>query len=174
MDILIAMIYFLEFTTIAAVLYAIRETLAERIWGVRFKRWIEIDTGRRGFVQLDKALNSCTIRGMKKSVNRANIKANTLYFVSDVAENLKVEDAKNDYKFYMNSEEFDTVYKNKLLQTLMLSLQNNWLMIILVLALIAVVLSGYNTYEMSKMTNNIDFIAWKVNQTAAPGVILGR
>jgi hypothetical protein len=161
-------IYFLEFSTIGAVLYAMRETIAEKMWGVRFKKWVEIDTGRRGYTQLDKALNSCTIRGMKKAVNRANIKNGIMYFVSDCAENLKVEDAKEKYLFYMNSEEFDTVYKNKLLQTLMLSVQNNWLLIITVLCLITLVISGYTEYQISQQKTQIEWIVWKLNQTVIP------
>jgi len=164
----ITVIYLLEFIIIGLVIYMARETITEKMYGIRYKRWQEIDTGRRGYVILDKALNSCSINGMKKSVNRANIKNGVLYFVSDVAENLKVEDARDKYQFYMNSEEFDTVYKNKLLNTLMLSLQNNYLFIILMAVFVTMVIAGYSLYEIEGQKAQLEYIAWRVNQSYAP------
>lgn len=160
--------YLMEFMFIGAVLYAFRETIASKVYGIRYKRWQEIDTGRYGYTVLDKALNSCTIHGMKKSINRANINHGVLYFVSDVPENLKLEDAIDKYQCYMNSEEFDTVYKNKLLQTLMLSLQNNNILLILALVLIGIAISGYSLYTIEQMQPKIDYITWRVNQSVVP------
>ena len=159
------LVYIIEAIVILMALFCFREQISEKMYGVRYKKWQEIDTGRRGYVILDKALNSCTIDGMKKSVNRSNIKNGIMYFSSDVCENLKVEDAKDKYQFYMNSEEFDTVYKNKLLQTLMLSLQNNMVMIVLVVALLCMALTGYLLYEFESQKKTIEYIAWRVNVT---------
>jgi hypothetical protein len=88
-----------------------------------------------------------------------------MYFVSDNVENLKVEDATDKYQFYCNSEEFDTVYKNKLLQTLMLSLQNNYLLIILLLVGLTILIGGYSLYEIEGQKSQLEFIVWRVNQT---------
>jgi hypothetical protein len=158
-------IYFLEFVIVAITLFSMREMISEKINGIRYKKWQEIDTGRRGYTILDKGLNSCSIHGMKKTVNRANIKSNIMYFVSDNVENLKVEDATDKYQFYCNSEEFDTVYKNKLLQTLMLSLQNNYLLIILLLVGLTILIGGYSLYEIEGQKSQLEFIVWRVNQT---------
>lgn len=160
--------YLMEFMFIGAILYAFREPIASRVYGIRYKRWQEVDTGRCGYVIIDKALNSCTINGMKKSINRSNINHGVIYFVSDVAENVKVEDARDKYQTYMNSEEFDTVYKNKLLQNLMLSLQNNNIILIIALVLIAVAISGYSLYTIEQIQPKVDYIAWRVNQTSLP------
>jgi len=156
---------FMEMVAFGAILYAFREKLSRGMYGVRHKRWQEIDTGRRGYVVLDKAMNSCTINNTKKSVNRANITGGIIYFVSTLAENVKLEDCKEKYSFYMNSEEFDTVYKNKLLQNLMLSLQSNFLMIIVILVILAIMIGAYNAYTMYQMTPKVEFIVWAVNQS---------
>ena len=157
--------YMMEFMVIGVALYAFREQIAAKMYGIRYKRWQEIDTGRNGYVVLDKGLNSCTINGMKKSVCRENIRNGVIYFVSDVAENLKVEDARDKYQFYMNSEEFDTVYKNNLLRQLMLSLQSNMILIITVLVAIDIVIGIYNAYSISQVTPKVDYIMWRVNQS---------
>ena len=155
----IQIVYLLEMIIIALVFFMAKEVIMERIYGVRFKRWIEIDTGRYGYVILDKALDSCKILGQIKTVNRANINRGWLYFVNDNCENLKVEDAKDKYQFYCNSEEFDTVYKNKLLQNLMMSLQTNWLMIIVVLVVISLAIGGYSLYNDSHNTQaKLDYL----------------
>lgn len=157
--------YLLEFCVIAIALYAFREQIASKMYGIRYKRFIVIDTGAQGYVILDKSLNSCTINGMKKTVNRANIQHNIIYYSSDCAENLKVEDMQGRYECYVNSEEFDTVYKNKLLQTLMLSLQNNMLIIITLLVFVSIALGVYYVYTMQDQMAKIDYIVWRVNQT---------
>lgn len=159
------LVYILEVFWILTVLFFMREFIESKIYGIRYKRWQEIDTGRYGYVILDKGLTSCTINGMKKSICRANIKSGILYFVSDVAENLKVENATEKYQAYMNSEEFNTVYQNKLLTTLMLSLQNNYLLIILILAGASLALGLYNLYNADTETAKLNYIMWKVNQT---------
>lgn len=155
----------MEMLFIAAMIFAFRETIISRMYGVRYKRWQEIDTGRMGYTILSKGLNSCKINGMIKSVNRANIKNGVMYFVSDVAENLKAEDARDKYQFYMNSEEFDTVYKNNLLRQLMLSLQSNMITILMVLVFIAIVIEIYNAYTLSQMMPKLDYVVWRVNQS---------
>lgn len=159
------LVYLLEGMVILTMLYAVREQIMSKIYGVRFKRWIEIDTGRLGYVILNKSLNSCKILGKIRTVNRENIKFNIMYFVSDNVENLKVEDDKNKYSFYCNSEEFDTVYKNKLLETLMLSLQNDKLVMILIAIVLTAGLIGYSIYMNQQTSEQINYIAWKVNQT---------
>lgn len=162
------MAYLMEGIVVIAILYAFRVEIISKMYGIRFKRWIEIDTGRMGYTILNKSLNSCNILGMIRTVNRANIKFNVMYFVSDNVENLKVEDAKDKYQFYCNSEEYDTVYKNKLLETLMLALQNNWLMIILFAVILVAAIAGYSLYQDQQTTAKIDWLVWKVNQTYAP------
>lgn len=162
-----ALLYLMEFLVIALMLYAARESLLEKIYGIRFKRWQEIDTGRRGYVILDKGLKSCTINGMKRTVSRENISHGVMYFVSDVVENLKVEDAKDKYRFYMNTEEFDTVYKNKILQTLMLSMQTNYLLILLILIAISIVIGIYNAYTLYQMKPSLDYVVIRVGELSA-------
>jgi len=162
------MAYLMEGIVVIAILYAFRVEIISKMYGIRFKGWIEIDTGRMGYTILNKSLNSCNILGMIRTVNRANIKFNVMYFVSDNVENLKVEDAKDKYQFYCNSEEYDTVYKNKLLETLMLALQNNWLMIILFAVILVAAIAGYSLYQDQQTTAKIDWLVWKVNQTYAP------
>lgn len=160
--------YLMEFMFIGAVLYAFRETIASKVYGLRYKRWTEIDTGRYGYVILNKGLNSCVVNGMVRSINRKNIFHGMIYLISDVAENVTIEDARDKYQCYMNSEEFDTVYKNKLLQTLMLSLQNNNILLILALILIVAAISGYSLYTIEQMQPKIDYITWRVNQSVVP------
>lgn len=161
----IQIMYLLEGIIMFLVFYIAREIILERIYGVRFKHWLEIDTGRFGYVILDKGLDSCTIMGQKKTINRNNIMRGWMYFVNDCCENLKVEDAKDKYQFYCNSEEFDTVYKNKLLQNLMMSLQTNWLMIILFVVIIGVAIGGYSMYNDAHNTQaKLDFLISQVNQ----------
>lgn len=157
--------YLMEIMFIGAVLFSAREMIISKIYGIRYKRWQEVDTGRYGYVILNKDLNSCKINGMIRPVNRANIVHGVIYFISDVAENVKAEDARDKYQFYMNSEEFDTVYKNKLLQTLMMSLQNDTIMIILVLILISIAIGIYGVYSAEQLKPKIEFIVWKVNNT---------
>ncbi len=154
-----------EMLFIGAIAYSLREQIISKIYGVRYKKYIEIDTGRQGYTILDKALNSCSIMGMTKSVNRANIKHNVLYFVSDNAENLAIEDAKDKWQYYCNSEEFDTVYKNKLLQQLLFVLEKNLILIIIVLVGISIAVGIYNAYTDYQMQPKIDFIAGMVNST---------
>lgn len=162
------MAYLMEGMVLLTMLYSVRETLISKFYGIRFKRWVEIDTGRVGYTILNKSLNSCKILNQIRTVNRANIKFNIMYFVSDNIENLKVEDVKDKYEFYCNSEEFDTVYKNKLLETLMLSLQNNKLFLILIAVSITAAMVIYSIYMNNQTAEQIRFIARSVNSTYAP------
>lgn len=157
--------YLMEGLVIITMLYSVREQLISKIYGIRFKRWTEIDTGRCGYTILNKSLNSCKILDKIRTVNRENIKYNMMYFVSDNVENLKLEDDKSKYLAYCNTEEFDTVYKNKLLETLMLSLQNNKLVLILIAIVITAGLVGYSIYMNNQTADQIRFIAWRVNST---------
>lgn len=160
--------YMMEGLVVLTMLYSVRESLMSKLYGIRFKRWVEIDTGRMGYTILNKGLNSCKIFDKIKTVNRANIKYNVMYFVSDNIENLAVEDAKEKYQFYCNSEEFDTVYKNKLLETLMLSLQNNKLLWLLILSMLMLGAAAYIIYTGQQDTAKIDWLVWKVNSTYVP------
>lgn len=157
-----------EILFILSIVYAIREILLERIYGARFKRWIEIDTGRHGYVILDKTLTNCRILGQTRTVNRANIEKGFMYFVLDCTENLKLEDAKEKWQYYCNSDEFDTVFKNQLLRQLMYVLEKNYILIILVLVIVGIAISGYNIYLQRQQQQVIEWIAWKVNQTYVP------
>lgn len=157
-----------EILFILSVVYSIREILLQRIYGVRFKRWVEIDTGRYGYAILDKTLTNCKVLGAIKTVNRANIVNGFMYFVRDNVENLKLEDAEGKWEYYCNSDEFDTVFKNQLLKQLLYIFEKNYILIILVLVIVAIAISGYNTYITRQQQQLIDFIAWKVNQTYVP------
>ncbi len=153
---------------ILSVVYSIREILLQRIYGVRFKRWVEIDTGRHGYAILDKTLTNCKILGSTKTVNRANIVMGIMYFEHDNAENLKLENAPGKWQYYCNSDEFDTVFKNQLLKQLLYIFEKNYILIILVLVVVAIAISGYNMYLIRQQQQLTDFIAWKVNQTYVP------
>lgn len=157
-----------ETMLIFSIIYSSREILLQRIYGVRFKRWVEVDTGRQGYVILDKTLTSCKILGSIKSVNRANIVNGIMYFVRDNAENLKLENAETKWEYYCNSDEFDTVFKNQLLKQLLYIFEKNYIMIILVLVVVAIAISGYNIYLTRQEQQALDWIAWKVNQTYVP------
>ena len=166
----IAMIY--ETLFIVTLLYSMRETIKEKIYGVRYKRWLEIDTGRFGSTVLDKSLDSCDIMGQKKSVSRANIQHGWMFFVNDNAENLKIENDYKKYTAYCNSEEFDTVNKNTVLKSLVLIMESKTILLILILAGLAVAGEIYLIYLGQQDRAVLDWVAWKVNQTNAAGNIV--
>lgn len=162
------LVYGLEAIIIILMVYSVREKIIKEMYGIRFKRWVEIDTGRMGYTILNKSLNSCKILNQIRTVNRENIKSNIMYFVSDNVENLKLEDDKSKYLAYCNSDEFGTVYYNKLIETLMLTLKNKELMLILIFSVAAAAMIGYSIYIGQQDTAKIDWLVWKVNSTYAP------
>ena len=166
----IAMIY--ETLFIVTLLYSMRETIKEKIYGVRYKLWLEIDTGRFGSTVLDKALNHCGVMGKEKGVNRENILHNWLFYRSDCAENLKIENDDSKYTAYCNSEEFDTVYKNSVIKSMMYIMESKTILLILVLVGLALAGEIYLIYSGQQDRAVLDWVAWKVNQTNAANNIV--
>jgi hypothetical protein len=160
----IAMLF--EFMFIGAIMYSFREQIISRIYGVRYKRWIELDTGRYGYTILDKSLDHCKIMGQTKTISRKNILHGILYFVNDNVENLKLEPDNNKWLAYCNSEEFDTVYKNKLLEQLMLIMERNWIIMILIVSIITLGMVGYMAYMMNQYAGQLTYLVGKVNEYA--------
>jgi uncharacterized metal-binding protein len=161
----IAMVFQMAF--ILSILYAFREQINARIYGVRYKKWVEIDTGRQGYVILNKSLDHCKILGQTKTINRKNIQNNIIYFVNDCAENLKLDPENDRWIAYCNSEEFDTVFKNKLLEHLMMIMERNIIKFILILSIISVGLSAYTTYTGLQDQEKINFLVQAVQSYAA-------
>lgn len=152
---------------VLALLYSIRETILSRIYGVRFKRWIEIDTGRFGYTILDKSLDKCKILNQMKTVSRKNILNNFMYFVNDNCENLKLEPNNDKWLAYCNSEEFDTVFKNQMLQQLMLIMERSIIKIILIMSIITFVALIYVAYGQMQMKDQVTYLVQEVANYAA-------
>ena len=158
----------MEFLVIAIAMFAFRENIAKAMYGVRYKKWLELDTGRSGYVILDKSMDTCKIMGQRKAVKRENILNGWIYFVNENAENMKLENAPDKWQYYCNSEEFDTVYKNKLLQTLMLVMEANIVKIIMLLMIVCIIAVGYCAYQIMLMDEKITFLVAQV-QAYVPG-----
>ena len=152
---------------VLVVLYSAREMLMERLYRVRFKRWIELDTGRHGYVILNKSLDHCKIMGQTKTVNRKNILHGFMYFVNDNAENLKVEPDNDKWLAYCNSEEFDTVFKNQMLSQLMLIMEKRLITIMFVVLLLSFAAIAYVAYGQMQMKDQITFLVQAVANYAA-------
>jgi hypothetical protein len=160
------LVMILEFVWILTVLYGIRETIAERIYGVRYKRWVEIDTGRMGYCILSKNLSKCTILGVKRTVARENILNNVMYFVTDNVENLKLSQADyQKWECYCNTDEFDTVYKTHLLGQFLYIFEKNYILFVLFLVILVGGIAGYGVYQGIQQNDMLLFIAQKVNET---------
>lgn len=147
-------------------LFAVRETIIERLYGVRFKRWVEIDTGRRGTTILDKSLDKCKIMGQVKTVNRKNIVGNMMFFVNDNCENLKIETNNDKWLAYCNSEEFDTVFKNQMLAQLMLIMERNLIKFMFLILLITFVAVAYVAYGQMQMKDQVTYLVQEVAKYA--------
>lgn len=128
-----------------------KEKILNSIYGIRYKKYVEIDTGRYGDCILSKNLDSVKIHEQVKSVNLKNRIGNILIFSEDIAENLKCEYDNGKALFYMNSNEFDNLYKNKILEQLMYIKEKNLIMIILILSGIGIALNIYNSYILNNM-----------------------
>lgn len=155
---------------ILAVFFAFREVILERIYGVRFKRWIEIDTGRHGYIILDKALNSAKIMGTTRTIAQENILKGFIYYIRDCVENLKLESASFDRKkwqYYCNTEEFDTVSKNQLLRQLLYVLEKNYIVAILILVVITLAVSAYSVYQIHQQQAAIGYLIQKIGEINA-------
>jgi len=157
--------YFWEIMFVVVILASMKATIMERIYGIQFKKWIEIDTGRSGYTILDKSLDKCKIKGQIKTVHRPNILHGWLYFKNDNCENLKMEEGTNSY--YCNSEEFDTVYKNKLFEQLMLLMQKNLIYLVIILVVIAILIGAYDAYILNQNSEILKYMVGKIAEVEA-------
>lgn len=165
-----AMIF--EILFILAVVYNYRVFIQERIYGHRFKKWLILDTGEFGHAILNKSLNEWEILGQKRSVAYTSIQRGWVFYYHDNAENVnlvqtKLENDDSKWTTLCTTEEFNTVNQTKIFQMLLFVLEKNWIMIIAGLVVVSIVVSGYGIYMNQQQQSYLDFIAWRVNQTAA-------
>lgn len=143
-----------------AVFYALREFIKEKVYGVRYKRWIEVDTGRQGSTILEKGLNSCKIMGMERTVSQENILRGVMYFTHDCVENLKIDATTDNKKWvaYCNTEEFDTVKRNTLLKQLLYIMEGKQIGVILAIVAVLLILAFYIAYNSYNDHQNIQIL----------------
>ena len=154
-----------ELLFVVSVIYNFRETIIEKYYGVRFKRWLIIDTGQSGYTILNKALNSCNIMKTPRSVAYDNIQRGWLYYTHDCAENLKIVNDNTQWTTYCNTEEFNTVNQTKIFQMLLYVMEKNWIVIIAILVGVSIAVSGYVAYTQHNQQQYFDYIVYQLNQT---------
>lgn len=160
-----------ELLFIGAVLYNFRTFIMERVYGHRFKKWLILDTGEYGHAILNKSLNEWKILGQKRSVAYNSIQRGWVFYYHDNAENVKLVQTKlenDDSKWttICTTEEFNTVNQTKIFQMLLYVMEKNWIMIIAGLVVVSIVVSGYGIYMHQQQQGYLDYIVWRVNQTA--------
>lgn len=157
-----------EILFILAVFFAMREVVLERIYGVRFKHWIEIDTGRYGYVILDKSLTTAKIMGINRTIAQENIVKGIIYYQRDNVENLKLESAEHGkWEYYCNTEEFDTVSKNQLLRQLLYVLEKNYILAILIVVFISLMVLVYNVYQVHQQQQDVLYLIQRIGEINA-------
>lgn len=159
-----SMIYELLF--IIMFLYAFREFILSKIWGVRFKRWLILDTGESGYGELNKSLTEWKVQGQKRSVNYNNLFHGWAFYTHDNAENLKIENDAGKWKYYCNTDEYNSNTNTRIFQMLLFVLEKNYILIILALVVISIAVTGYGIYLNNQQQSYLEYIAWRVNQTA--------
>jgi len=171
----IAWIY--EILFLLTLFYALRELIQEKIYGVRFKRWLIIDTGQYGYALLNKALNEWTILGQKRAVAFENIQRGWVFYTHDNAENLTLEPVKieNDYtKYtaYCNTEEYNTNLQTKIFQMLLYINEKKWLVIITMIVAVSFIVGIYGAYMTFKQQELVNYIAGQVTQPTGDIVVI--
>lgn len=141
------MIYILEMLVMVLGVLFIKPEIMKSIYGKRYKHYIEIDTGRHGYCVLSKDNKNVKITGTTRAVNYRNIEHDTLYFYSGLAENVKTEYDNEKALFYMNSNEYDTLFNNNVYQKLMITKAENLISIITLIVVITLVVTVYTAYN---------------------------
>jgi hypothetical protein len=125
--------------------------LNARIHGNRFKYWVELDTGRQGWVLLDEDLKQAKITGLIRSINLENSHHGILYLYHKLAENVHVEYDNTKAKFYQNSNEFDTLMKNNMLAKLIITKAEKLIEVIMYICIINLAAIAYVIYKLFRM-----------------------
>lgn len=170
----IAWIY--ESLFILTLIYALRELIQEKLNGVRFKRWLIIDTGQSGYGILNKSLNEWKVMGQKRSVAFENIQRGWVFYTHDNAENLKLEQVKIDndyskYTAYCNTDEFNTTVNTKVFQMLLYIAEKGLLNIIIVIAALGLAASIFGAYTIYQQQGTINYIASRLSQQAGDIIV---
>ena len=145
---------FYQIVIFILIFYLLKDTIYSRIYGVRYKRYVEIDTGRIGYCILSKDLDVTKIRGITKSIKYENIDHGIIYTYNNLAENVKTEYANDKARFYMNSNEFHTVISNDVYQRLLITKAEQLITIIFALScltFLAMLALGYMHIQEDKI-----------------------
>ncbi len=162
----LAMIY--EGLFILMFIYAFREFIISKIYGVKFKRWLILDTGESGYSILNKSLNEWKIQGQKRSVSYSNLLRGWAFYTHDNAENLKMVKPESDdskWTYYCNTDEYNSNTQTRIFQMLLFVLEKNYILIILGLVVLSIAVTGYGIYLNNQQQSYLEYIAWRVNQT---------
>lgn len=165
---------------IISVLYGARKIILSRIYGIRFKQWLILDTGESGYGILNKTLNEWDILGQKRSVAYDRIYKGWLFYTHDNAENLTLKQISMEYDYYpaytayCNTEEYNTNMKTKIFQMLLYVLEKNYIIMILFGVIIAIVIAAYGVYQSNQEKEILQWVVWKLNQTQQTGAYVGK
>lgn len=170
----IAWIY--EILFILTLLFTLRELIQEKIYGVRFKRWLIIDTGQSGYAILNKALNEWTIMGQKRAVAFENIQRGWVYYTHDNAENLRLDQVKIDneypkYTAYCNTEEYNSNLNTKVFQMLLYIAEKRLLSVIVILIGLCLAASVFGAYTAYQQQSQISYIVSRVSSSVGDIVV---
>ena len=168
MSILDIIIWSYTLILLIVILVGFRKGIKELLYGRRCLNYVEMDTGRIGQIVLSKSLDEGNINGKTISVNYQNKVGNTLFVSEDLAENLKAEYDNKKALFYMNSDEFNTLLHNKLLEFLMMVKSKTHIMIILILCFAAVIGIVFLYYKLNGMQTQIDYLVYIAKNPPIP------
>ena len=92
-------------------------------------------------------------------IDQSKVKRETLFFNSKLAEPPKIEADINKFKYWIDSNVFKSVHNNKILETMMLIQENNFIKIILVLCVLSLLASIGAIYVCITTSNDINIIS---------------
>lgn len=132
------LIYSYLATVLILKLLLMKESIKKSLFKKRMIDCVVVDTGELGKIVFKKDFSTGKFKGIERVYNKERVYNGVIYYESDNVEPLSIEKAINKYQFYCNTNEFDTITNNRLLEKLMYVKEKNLLIIALVLSGISV------------------------------------
>lgn len=92
------------------------------------------------------------------------VQNNCAFFDSRYTEQLKIEIDNSRMQYFINSKTFDKVYKNKILEKLMLIQESNYIKIILIIAVLILLTTIVILFTLNNIMTDISILNLKLNE----------